>query len=55
MSDQTKNFIAYTVSLSLLILGFSVFKSWQPPVPAVRGVVMETPQRAAVLPGNSRD
>ena len=36
MSDQTKNFIAYMVSLSLLILGFSLFKTWQPPVPMVR-------------------
>jgi hypothetical protein len=53
MSDQTKNFIAYIVSLSLLIFGFSLFKTWAPPVPVVRGVVTETPQRAAVLPGSS--
>ena len=55
MSDQTKNLIAYIVSLSLLILGFSLFKTWQPPVPVVRGIVMETPQRAAILPGSSRE
>ena len=55
MSDQTKNFIAYIVSLSLLIVGFSLFKAWQPPVPVARGVVMETPQRASALPGSSLD
>ena len=55
MSDQTKNLIAYIVSLSLLVFGFSLFKTWQPPVPMVRGVVMEAPQRAAVLPGSSLD
>jgi hypothetical protein len=49
MSDQTKNLI---ISLSLLVFGFSLFKTWQPPVPMVRGAVMETPQRAAVLPGS---
>jgi hypothetical protein len=52
MSDQTKNLIAYVVSLSLLIFAFSLFKAWQPPVPIGWGTVVEAPQRAAVLPGN---
>lgn len=55
MSDEMKNFIAYIVRLSLLILGLSLFKTWEPPVPIVRGVLMETPQRSAVLPGSARD
>ena len=53
MSDQTKNLLAYIVSLSLLIVGFSLFKAWQPPAPVARGVVMETPQKSSVLPGSS--
>lgn len=55
MSGQAKTFVAYIVGVSLLVLGSSLFKAWEPSLPLVRGVLMETPQAAGGLPRVARD
>jgi hypothetical protein len=45
MSDQVKTIVAYILGVSVLLLAWSFFKTWEPPLPVVGGTVIATPHR----------
>jgi hypothetical protein len=46
MSDQLKTYVAYIVGLSILMFGWSVFRTWEAPTPDPASVA----QSASVSP-----
>ena len=44
MSDQFKTFVAYVVGLSILMFAWSVFKTWEPPLPNRSSAITEAAQ-----------
>lgn len=44
MSDQFKTLVAYIVGVSILVLGWSVFKTLEQPLPVREGAVKESAQ-----------
>jgi hypothetical protein len=49
MSEQFKTLVAYVVGVSILMFAWSVFRTWEPPLPLRGGVATET----ALRPGSS--
>lgn len=45
MSDQVKTIVAYILGVSVLLLAWSFFKTWEPPLPVGSGTVIATPHR----------
>jgi hypothetical protein len=46
MSDQVKTIVAYILGVSVLLLAWSFFKTWEPPLPVVGGgTAIATPHR----------
>ena len=45
MSDQAKTIVAYILGVSVLLLAWSFFKTWEPPLPVGGGPVIATPHR----------
>jgi hypothetical protein len=45
MSDQVKTIVAYILGVSVLLLAWSFFKTWEPPLPVGGGTVIATPHR----------
>jgi hypothetical protein len=45
MSDQVKTIVAYILGVSVLLLAWSFFKTWEPPLPVGSGTVIATPNR----------
>ena len=45
MSDPVKTIVAYIVSVSVLLLAWSFFKTWEPPLPVAGGTAIATPHR----------
>jgi len=45
MSDQVKTIVAYILGVSVLLLAWSFFKTWEPPLPVAGGTAIATPHR----------
>jgi len=45
MSDQFKTLVAYIVGMSILMFAWSVFKTWEPPLPVRSSAITETAQQ----------
>jgi len=45
MSDQVKTIVAYILGVSVLLLAWSFFKTWEPPLHVGGGTVIATPHR----------
>jgi hypothetical protein len=50
MSEQVKTIVAYVVGVSVLLLAWSFFKTWEPPLPVVSGTAIAIPHRTGGLP-----
>ena len=45
MSDQVKTIVAYILGVSVLLLAWSFFKTWEPPLHVGSATVIATPHR----------
>jgi hypothetical protein len=45
MSDQVKTIVAYILGVSVLLLAWSFFKTWEPPLPVGGATAIATPHR----------
>jgi hypothetical protein len=50
MSDHVKTIIAYVLGVSVLLLAWSVFRTWEPPLPISGSAAIVTPHRTGGLP-----
>ena len=50
MSDQVKTIVAYILSVSILLLAWSFFRTWEPLLPLPGTAASVTPDRAGGLP-----
>jgi hypothetical protein len=50
MSDQAKTIVAYILGVSVLLLAWSFFKTWEPPLPVGGAAAIATPHRAGSAP-----
>jgi hypothetical protein len=46
MPDQYKTLVAYFVGLSILMFAWSVFRTWEPPLPLMGSRVSDASQEA---------
>jgi hypothetical protein len=49
MSDQVKTIVAYIFGVSVLLLAWTFFKTWEPPLPVSGGAAIATPHRTGGL------
>jgi hypothetical protein len=49
MSDQFKTLVAYIVGVSVLMLAWSVFKTWEPPLPVREAAATGNAQQPRLL------
>lgn len=50
MSDQAKTIVAYIVGVSVLLLAWSLVRTWEPPVPVTGAAAIAAPERAGSAP-----
>ena len=50
MSEQVKTIVAYVFGVSVLLLAWSFFKTWEPPLPVMSGTAIAIPHRTGGLP-----
>ena len=50
MSEQVKTIVAYIFGVSVLLLAWTFFKTWEPPLPVGGATVIVTPHRTGGMP-----
>ena len=50
MSDQAKTIVAYIVGVSILLLAWTYFKTWEPSLPVADRSAIATPHRPGSAP-----
>jgi len=50
MSEQVKTIVAYIFGVSVLLLAWSFFKTWEPTLPVMSGTAIAIPHRTGGLP-----
>jgi hypothetical protein len=50
MSDQVKTIVAYIFGVSVLLLVWTFFRTWEPPLPVGSATVVVTPHRSGGMP-----